>query len=102
MALGGGATQGTIFFPRNGAETQSLGWSFRDHTHVHQMRGNRESPELLLPRTTGDDPRLAEILPNMWAKNKYDEGHTQNVDPLVVTPKSTHRPRQPQYRVNQV
>ena len=34
-----------------------------------------------------DDPRLAEVPPNLWAKNKYDdEGHTQNVEPLVVTP----------------
>ena len=61
----------------------------------------RVSSEFSLPQMTVDDPRLAEVPPTLWAKNKYDVGCIRNVEPLVVTPKSTYRPKQPQYRLRQ-
>ena len=75
-------------------------WSFRNRT-LSPNGDNNESPsEFLLPQMMLDDPRLARIPSNLWAKDKYDLGCIKNVEPLV-SPKSTYRPRQPQYRLHQ-
>ena len=94
--------EGQYFSPATGLRHRAWGGAFETRHSVQKMRGaTGESPEYLLPQMTVDDPRLAEVPPTLWAKSKYDVGCIQNVEPLMVTPKSTYRPKQPQYRLRQ-
>lgn len=58
---------------------------------VHQTRGS-----LCLPATPLPD-ELSEVLSNLWAEGPYDVGLIKGVKPVVITPKSDHRPCHQQY-----
>uniref|UniRef100_A0A3B1JAJ5 ribonuclease H n=1 Tax=Astyanax mexicanus TaxID=7994 RepID=A0A3B1JAJ5_ASTMX len=42
-------------------------------------------------------PKLTEVPQTLWAKTKYDVGLIKNAEPVVITPKSSFRPRKAQY-----
>uniref|UniRef100_A0A3Q3M0F2 ribonuclease H n=1 Tax=Mastacembelus armatus TaxID=205130 RepID=A0A3Q3M0F2_9TELE len=42
-------------------------------------------------------PALQTVPDTLWAKHKYDVGLIKNCEPVMITPKSTYRPRRRQY-----
>ncbi|XP_056906510.1 uncharacterized protein LOC130535469 isoform X1 [Takifugu flavidus] len=53
--------------------------------------------QTLVSQPTPHEPELFTVPDCVWAAHKYDVGLIRNCEPLVVTPKSTHRPRRAQY-----
>lgn len=65
--------------------------------HLLPQKGSEKCTFVIATHMTLDDPRLANVRNELWAKYKYDVGLIKTAAPLTVTPRSDYRSCKTQY-----
>lgn len=80
-----------LFFPS--LHMYSTSWSTAVPATLTVLVIQENTIQTLVSQPTRHEPELSTVPDCVWAAHKYDVGLIHNYEPLVVTPKSTHRPR---------